>query len=67
MNMEWNNIEDIKPPEGQKVMFCYKENEYCPDWIGFLGVYEGNKWEREIQHHDGCFWAMPPVFEKVKV
>ena len=67
MNMEWNNIEDIKPPKGQKVMFCYKSSEYSPDWIGFLGVYEGNKWQREIRHHDGCFWSMPPVFEKEKV
>ena len=64
--MEWNNIKDIKPPERVLVVFCYKENEYSRNWISFLGVYGGNKWEREIQHHDGCFWAMPPVFEKEK-
>jgi hypothetical protein len=60
MNIEWNDIRDSIPPEGQKVVFYYRESEYSRHWISFLGVYGGNKWEREICHHDGCFWAMPP-------
>ena len=57
--MEWNNIENSIPPKDRSGLLL-RESEYSRHWVSFLGVYEGNKWEREICHHDGCFWAMPP-------